>query len=78
MRRAWRSFLAAGFYRFSGYRKYRWGDSSIILVQKHGSEAISECLILNIFLGEHAPRPPGSGPALNKDHISSKHTMCAL
>ena len=22
------------------------------------SEAISECLILKIFLGEHAPRPP--------------------
>ena len=29
-RRAWRSFLAAS---FSSYRNYRWGDSSIILVQ---------------------------------------------
>ena len=32
----------------------------VILVSfwsKHGSEAISECLILKLFLGEHAPRP---------------------
>ena len=30
-RRAWRSFLAARFSRFSSYRNYRWGDSSSIL-----------------------------------------------
>ena len=29
-------------------------------VSNMASEAISECLILKIFLGEHAPRPPYS------------------
>ena len=36
---------------------YRWGDSSSILAPNMASEAISECLILKIFLGKHAPRP---------------------
>ena len=57
-RRAWQSFLAARFDRFSSYRNYRWGDSSSIFGPNMASEAISECLILKIFLGEHAPRPP--------------------
>ena len=34
------------------------GDSSSIFGPKMTSEAISECLILKIFMGEHAPRPP--------------------
>ena len=29
-----------------------------LLAKKKASEAISECLILNFFLGKHAPRPP--------------------
>ena len=49
---------AARFDRFSSYRNYRWGDSSSIFGPNMVSEAISECLILKIFLGEQAPRPP--------------------
>ena len=39
-------------------RNYRWGDSSSFFGPNMASEAILECLILKIFLEEHAPRPP--------------------
>ena len=56
--RTWRSFLAARFDCFSSYRNYRWGDSGSIFGSNMASEAISECLISKILLGEHAPTPP--------------------
>ena len=43
--RAWGSFLAARFDRFSSYRNYRWGDFSSIFGTNMASEAISDCLI---------------------------------
>ena len=41
----------------ASYRNYRWGDSSSFFGPNMASEAISECLILKIFLGEYAPDP---------------------
>ena len=51
-------FLAVRFDRFSSYRNYRLGDSNSFFGPNMASEAISECLIHKIFLGEHAPTPP--------------------
>ena len=40
------------------FSSYRWGGSSSFFVPNMASEVITEWLILNVFPGEHAPRPP--------------------
>ena len=55
MRRAWRSFR-----QFGSIASLATETTILVVffVPNMASEAISECLILKIFLVEHAPRPP--------------------
>ena len=54
------AFISGSWFgRFPSKRNYRWGDSSSIFGPNMASEAISEVLILKIFLEQqHAPSPP--------------------